>query len=506
MKNTETIRIAVCVEDRTKLTALKKMISTISDKASFTYRKNLQKLRQDAFFFEYDHVVLGQSEGKNFFPPEVLIGGDESISAGELFITLQNKLGFSSKGETVEESTERLFRLVEDKMRNDIEYTDSDVRELIVETVRQDRAVNPQHKDEVCENVFNIIRRFDVLTEFLEDNEITEIMVNGTDNIFVEGRNGLVRVEKCFSSKDRLRNVINRMVCEVGRQIDEANPIVDARLKDGSRVNAVLEPIAINGPSLTIRRFPKAYSMQMLVDNGTLTGEASGFLSELVRAKYNIFVSGSTASGKTTLLNSLSEYIDKDERIVTIEDSAELQIKHIPNIIRMEVRLANSSGRGAVTIGDLIKNSLRMRPDRIIVGEVRREEAYDMLQAMNTGHDGSLSTGHANSASDMMRRLETMILTNSTIPLPAIRGTVESAIDIVVHLSRMRNRSRRVVEISEVDGFNEDGSIRLIPLYVYDDRMDALVQKNKLKDTRKLETRKMLDDSIKIQVKNRVAV
>ena len=486
--------IAICIENSTTLAELKRMLSLIEEYAHFTYRKNLQKLRQDENLFRYDHVVLGQREGRNFFPGEMMIGGDELFSAEELFSEIKRRLGLAVGNETEEQSTERLLGIVESRMRNDIDYTDNDVRELIEETVSSDRVINPRLHDAVCTNVFNIIRRFDVLTEFLEDSEITEIMVNGTDNIFVEGRNGLVKVDKCFVSKDRLRNVINRMVSEVGRQIDEANPIVDARLKDGSRVNAVLEPIAINGPSLTIRRFPKAYSMHMLVENKTISGEASYFLAELVRAKYNIFVSGSTASGKTTLLNGLSEYIGKDERIVTIEDSAELQIKHIPNIIRMEVRLANSSGKGSVSISDLIKNSLRMRPDRIIVGEVRREEAYDMLQAMNTGHDGSLSTGHANSASDMMRRLETMILTNSTIPLAAVRGTIESAIDIVVHLSRMRNRSRKVVEISEVRGFNEDGSIRLVPLFVYDDEMDELVQVGELKNTRKLETKRMLEE------------
>lgn len=485
-------QVVVCVENAEKRGRLKEMLRIISDKGDFYYRDTLQKLREDPKLFRYDYVVLGQAQGSDFFSREVLIGGQDNCDECELFMEIKRRLsgGISQQVKrvmTFSELSEKYLKMVEENIRNDIVYKDEDILELIDRVLANADDVGKNDKERLKVKIFNTIRRYDVLTEFLEDNEITEIMVNGTDNIFVEKNFEIIKVDKCFDSKDRLRNIINKMVNDAGRQIDEANPIVDARLADGSRVNAVLEPIAINGPSLTIRRFPKAFTMEDLVENETLSSGAASMLSDLVKAKYNIFVSGSTGSGKTTLLNCLSEFISEKERIITIEDSAELQIRHIPNIIKMEVRLANSNGKGGITISDLIKNSLRMRPDRIIVGEVRREEAYDMLQAMNTGHDGSLSTGHANSGSDMMRRLETMILTNSSIPLEAVRGTIESAIDIVVHLSRTRSNQRKVVEICEVDGFNEDGSIRLVPIYEYDDKVNRLVVKNKLKNVKKLE-------------------
>lgn len=493
MKKRDLKQIVVCVEDAEKMAQVRELFKALKDRGAFVYRDSLQKLREDSKLFKYDYVVLGQSQGSDFFSSEVLIGGENGVDELDLFMQLKRKLCEKTDFEkekqvlTFDELAAKYLKIVEESMRNDVYYKDGDVYDLIDRILADKGELSGGDKEKIRVKIFNTIRRFDVLTEYLEDGEITEIMVNGTDNIFVEKNSEIVRVEKKFESKDRLRNIINKMVSDAGRQIDEANPIVDARLADGSRVNAVLEPIAINGPSLTIRRFPKSFNMAELVKNGTIVESAADLLSKLVKAKYNIFVSGSTGSGKTTLLNCLSEYISEKERIVTIEDSAELQIKHIPNIIKMEVRLANSNGKGSVTISDLIKNSLRMRPDRIIVGEVRREEAYDMLQAMNTGHDGSLSTGHANSANDMMRRLETMILTNSSIPLEAVRGTIESAIDIVVHLSRLRDNRRKVVEICEVDGFNEDKSIRLVPIYEYSDSLGRLVKTGNLKNVAKLE-------------------
>lgn len=315
--------------------------------------------------------------------------------------------------------------------------------------------------------LFNTFRRLDVLTELLEDEAVSEIMVNGFDSIFVEKKGKIMPSEKTFDSEDKLKSVIQQIVADCNRRINEANPIVDARLRDGSRVNIVMNPVALNGPTVTIRKFPNmSIDMKRLIELGSVDSFVSKILELLVKAKYNIFISGGTGSGKTTFLNVLSNFIPKDERIITIEDSAELKIQCVENLVRLEARNANLEGDNSITIRDLIKTSLRMRPDRIIVGEVRDEAAIDMLQAMNTGHDGSLSTGHANSAEDMLSRLETMVLMGMDIPLAAIRKQIASAVDIIVHLGRLRDKTRKVIKICEVVGM-ENGEIKLNTLYEF---------------------------------------
>lgn len=315
--------------------------------------------------------------------------------------------------------------------------------------------------------LFNSLRRLDVLTEYMEDDEVSEIMVNGYQNIFLERRGGLMRAEKVFETEEKLLSVVQQIVAGCNRRINEANPIVDARLEDGSRVNIVLQPVSLAGPVVTVRRFPnQALTMERLIELGTLDGETAHILDIMVRAGYNIFISGGTGSGKTTFLNALAACIPKDERVITIEDSAELQIKGIDNLVRLEARQGNAEGSLSVSIRDLIKASLRMRPDRIIVGEVRDQAAIDMLAAMNTGHDGSISTGHANSCEDMLERLETMILMGMDIPLVAVRQQIASALDIVIHLGRMRDKSRKVLKICEVTGMN-DGEITLNTLFEF---------------------------------------
>lgn len=305
--------------------------------------------------------------------------------------------------------------------------------------------------------LFDSLRRLDVLQEFLEDETVTEIMVNGPDNIFLERQGKLIKSEKRFSSREKLEDVIQQIVARVNRTVNEANPIVDARLEDGSRVNVVLRAASLDGPTVTIRKFARTpFSMENLVESGTLTEEAAEFLKECVRTRKNVFVSGGTGSGKTTFLNALSAWIPEDERIITIEDSAELQIQNVENKVRLEARRATGEGEREITIRDLIKTALRMRPDRIIVGEVRDGACLDMLQAMNTGHDGSLSTGHGRSAKDMMARLETMAMMGGDLPLTAIREQIGSAIDIMVHLTRMRDGSRKVETILEVNGYDSD--------------------------------------------------
>lgn len=317
--------------------------------------------------------------------------------------------------------------------------------------------------------LYDSFRRLDILQELVDDPDVTEIMVNGTDRIFVEKKGRILRWDRGFSSTEQLEDLIQQVVSRVNRTVNFASPIADARLEDGSRVHVVLPPVALDGPTLTIRKFPEAFDMERLIFGGSITEEAADFLEKLVKAGYNIFVSGGTGSGKTTFLNALSGFIPADERIITIEDSAELQIRHIPNLVRLETRAGNGEGADPVTMTDLIRASLRMRPTRIIVGEVRGAEALDMLQAMNTGHDGSLSTGHANSAADMLLRLETMVLmAASDLPLAAVRMQIASGLDIIVHLGRLRDRSRRVLEITEVLGY-EDGGIRLNPLYRFEE-------------------------------------
>jgi len=340
-------------------------------------------------------------------------------------------------------------------------------------------------KRESVEAIFNSMRRLDILQPVLDDASVTEIMVNGPDNIFIERNGRITKMEIGFESREKLEDVIQSIVSKANRMVNEASPIVDARLADGSRVNVVLQPIAINGPIMTIRKFPeKPMTAEDLIEHGSITEEAIEALRKFVKAKYNIFICGGTGSGKTTLLNILSGFIPCDERIITIEDSAELQINGIENIVRMETRNANVEGKGQITIRDLIKTSLRMRPDRIIVGEVRGPEALDMLQAMNTGHDGSISTGHANSTADMLIRLETMVLSAAQLPLEAIRQQIASAIDIIIHLSRMRDKSRRVLEISEIAGY-ENGKIMLNPLFVFEEEgMNIEMVKGTLKRTK----------------------
>ena len=339
-------------------------------------------------------------------------------------------------------------------------------------------------------DLFNSVRGLDILEGLLDDDRVTEIMVNGSEHIFVEQNGVLSRYSGAFSSPEKLSDVIQSIAGRANKRVNESSPILDTRLPDGSRLNVVLPPVSLGGASMTIRKFPKdPITMEKLIALGSITRQASEFLKNLVIAGYNIFISGGTGSGKTTFLNALSEFIPGDERIITIEDSAELQIRNIDNLVRLECRQANTEGENAVTIRDLIRSSLRMRPNRIIVGEVRGAESFDMLQAMNTGHDGSLSTGHANSPRDMMTRLEMMTLTASDMPLAAIRSQIASALDILIHLGRGRGGGRRVMEISEIAGI-KDGEIDLNPLFTLEgsDPSDfslvrtpnELIHKNKL--------------------------
>ena len=330
----------------------------------------------------------------------------------------------------------------------------------------------------IVEQVYSSIRGFGLLDTIIKDDNITEVMINGPADIFIEKKGRLMKLDKQFESERKLEDVIQRIVGLAGREVNQANPICDTRLPEGSRVNVVLPPIALCGPTVTIRKFSKEpMTIAKLIQYGSLTQEIADKLEMLVKAKYNIFVCGGTGSGKTTFLNALSNYIPHDERVITIEDSAELQIVGVDNLVRLETRNANTSGAGEITIRDLIKSSLRMRPERIVVGEVRGGEALDMLQAMNTGHDGSLSTGHANSTHDMLSRLETMVLQGAPgLPLEAIRQQIASAVDIIVHLSRLRDKSRKTMEITEVLGY-ENGEIILNPLYVFEEDENSTLEK-----------------------------
>lgn len=363
-------------------------------------------------------------------------------------------------------------RQLKEKLSADIDYStersDEEMQELIDEMLIRESKKIPMtlaERRQLRKELFDAIRKLDVLQELVDDPHITEIMINGPDCVFIEQNGRLFRSELRFEGQEKLENVIQQIVSDCNRVVNEASPIVDARLRGGARVNVVLSPVALNGPIVTIRRFPdKPIMMEDLISYGSISEEVCEWLSRLVQAKYNIFISGGTGSGKTTFLNALSYYIPKEERIITIEDSAELQILGIPNLVRMETRNANVEGCREITIRDLIKTSLRMRPDRIIVGEVRGGEAFDMMQCLNTGHDGSMSTGHANSSKDMLSRLENMILMGMEIPLTAIKQQIASGIDIIVHLGRLRDKSRKVLEIVEVEGFVE-GEIVLNPLY-----------------------------------------
>lgn len=370
-------------------------------------------------------------------------------------------------------------------MTRDME--DEELTELIYEVlqeVSQEEYLPLDQKTMLGKELFNAFRKLDLLQEFLEDDDITEIMINGTQNIFIEKAGRISQSDKRFLSADKLEDVIQQIVAGSNRLVNEASPIVDARLADGSRVNVVLPPVALNEPIVTIRKFAKeVITMNKLMEWQSINSEVSGFLASLVAAGYNIFISGGTGSGKTTFLNALSQYIPKNERIITIEDNAELQIQNIKNLVRLEARNANVEGTGEVTIRDLIKSALRMRPDRIIVGEVRSAEAIDMLQALNTGHDGSLSTGHANSPKDMISRLETMVLMGMDLPLPAIERQIASGLDIIVHLGRLRDKSRKVLEVTEVLGY-WDGQIHLQTIYRYEEirKEDENVTENEKKD------------------------
>lgn len=330
----------------------------------------------------------------------------------------------------------------------------------------------------LCDQVFSSIRGFGLLDTIISDDSVTEVMINGPDEIFIEKSGKLMKLNEHFESEERLQDIIQRIVALAGREVNQANPIVDTRLPDGSRVNVVLPPISLKGPIVTIRKFSREpMTVEKLIQYGSITPQIAEVLKTLVKAKYNIFICGGTGSGKTTFLNAISNFIPSDERVITIEDSAELQIANVDNLVSLETRNANTTGVGAITIRDLIKSALRMRPDRIVVGEVRGAEALDMLQAMNTGHDGSLSTGHANSSRDMLSRLETMVLTGEEgLPLAAVRQQIASAVDIIVHLSRLRDRSRKTMEITEVVKY-ENGEIQLNPLYRFEEDESSTIDK-----------------------------
>ena len=365
------------------------------------------------------------------------------------------------------------------------------IDDLILEETRN-RYVSLRRKEALRTELFNSIRKLDILQELIDDDSVTEIMVNGTEGIFLERNRRLLCWEKKITSKEKLEDMVQQIAGRCNRIVNESVPVADARLSDGSRVSLVLPPVALNGPVITIRRFPKnPIHMDRLVELGAVTTEAAAFLRALVRSGYNIFISGGTGSGKTTFLNALSDFIPKEERIITIEDNAELQIQGAENLVRLEARQANTEGKNSVTIRDLIKASLRMRPDRIVVGEVRGEEALDMIQSMNTGHDGSLSTGHANSPRDMLSRLETMILMAMELPLSAIRRQIASAVDILIHLGRMRDRSRKVMEIVEITGYDRaSGEITERTLFQLEETkeqpMGVLVRKQELLHVEKL--------------------
>ena len=389
-----------------------------------------------------------------------------------------NDNGKENRGSCTAEETESedaLRKRLKEELMSEIDFSrdqsDEDIISLIDEMIiKEKRSVSIPLKlrEDLRRNLFHSVRKLDILQDIVDDPLVTEIMVNGPEDIFVERAGRLSKYPSHFESVEKLDDVIQLIVSSCNRVVNESSPIVDARLaENGARVNVVMRPIALNGPILTIRRFPdKPIEMEDLIKFGSLSEEISGWLGVLVKAKYNIFISGGTGSGKTTFLNALSAFIPSEERIITIEDSAELQIHTIPNIVRMETRNANVEGCVPVTIRDLIRSSLRMRPDRIVVGEVRGAEAIDMMQCLNTGHDGSMSTGHANSARDMLTRLETMILMGMEIPLQAVRAQIASGIDVIVHLGRLRDKSRRVLEITEIAGFF-DGEIQLNPLYVF---------------------------------------
>ena len=404
-------------------------------------------------------------------------------------------------GMKAEEEKELIATIKELTLRLPLnEISDDELMEQIEQIAKREignRYCTIEQRVSITQKVYSSIRGLGLLDSIMTDDTITEVMINGSEHIFIEKNGRLIQLDEQFESQRKLEDIIQRVVGLAGREVNQANPICDTRLPDGSRVNVVLPPIALCGPTMTIRKFSKdPMTVEKLIRYGSITQEIADNLEMLVKAKYNIFICGGTGSGKTTFLNAVSNFIPKDERVITIEDSAELQIKGVENLVSLETRNANAAGVGEISIRDLIKSSLRMRPERIVVGEVRGGEALDMLQAMNTGHDGSLSTGHANSTKDMLSRLETMVLQGAAgLPLEAIRQQIASAVDIIIHLSRLRDKSRKTMEITEVVGY-EDGQIVLNPLYVFEEdensRLDKVSgalkrTKNPMKNIQKLQ-------------------
>ena len=387
---------------------------------------------------------------------------------------------------------ERLFGEIREQVMADLGSgaftSDNEAAEAIDRAIK-DRAYGLRltltERLRLKKRIFDSMKKLDVLQELLEDRHVTEIMINSHEEIFMERDGRMERWAGSFESREKLEDMIQQIVSRINRRVNTSVPIADARLPDGSRVHIVLPPVALKGPTITIRKFPEVIEMDKMIRYGTVTHEAAAFLKKLVAAGYNIFISGGTGSGKSTFLNALTQYIPPDERIITIEDSAELKIRHIPNLVSLETRDANFEREGEISMAMLIRAALRMRPDRIIVGEVRGAEALDMLTAMNTGHDGSLSTGHANSTEDMLTRLESMVLMAAELPLKAIRDQISAGIDIMVHLSRMPDKSRKVMEISEVEGL-ADERIRLNKIFEYDHRERSLKRKGELKNREKL--------------------
>ncbi|MCI9162740.1 MAG: CpaF family protein [Lachnospiraceae bacterium] len=366
---------------------------------------------------------------------------------------------------------ERLKGQIRRELQNQNRIEEEELNACIQRNIEEEAAEHylPLRKRlELRTRLYDAFRRLDILQELVDDPQVTEIMVNGKDHIFVERKGAISRWEHGFEREEQLEDMIQQIVSRINRSVNVSHPIADARLENGARVHVVLPPVALDGPVVTIRKFPEPITAEKLIAMNSLTKEAAEFLERLVKSGYNLFISGGTGSGKTTFLNAMSGFIPATERIITIEDSAELQIRQIPNLVRMETRNANAEGEGAIEISDLIRASLRMRPDRIVVGEVRGKECLDMLQALNTGHAGSLSTGHGNSPRDMLSRLETMALMGADLPLPAVRSQIASAIDILVHLGRLRDRTRKVLEIVEVGNY-EEGEIRLNPLFRFEE-------------------------------------
>ena len=365
-----------------------------------------------------------------------------------------------------------IYQTVIEKMDFNKDLSDREIFELIDDVIVSEskrRTIEITDRGELKAKVYHAIRKLDVLQPFIDDPDITEIMVNGKDRIFIEKKGIVTKTDSFLLTEEKLNNLILQIVSKCNRRVNESSPIVDARLEDGSRVNVVMSPISIDGSAITIRKFPKnPITMESLIRLESISEEAVNFLKTLIVAGYNIFISGGTGSGKTTFLNALSAFIPQEERIITIEDSAELQLLGLPNLVRLETRNQNAEGCMQISIRDLIKTSLRMRPDRIVVGEVRGEEAVDLLQCLNTGHDGSMSTGHANSAPDMLSRLETMVLMGMDLPIGAVRRQIASGIDILVHLGRLRDKSRKVLQIVEIVDY-KDGEIRLNTLFEYEE-------------------------------------